>query len=431
MKKISLIIFACFSTMLFAGFNIKGVISDYLNKDVTIRKAEGVSYKNMAVVTTNKKGEFSYRMGEDFKGLLLINIDDAKQTMLLLADGEDISFQTTTESIGSPLFSSHTINNAFQSYIKDSNKENLHQILDYLLGVYSSNEAYYKATKIEKERLAKESFSKDYLEQYPLIKFYVEGQEDITKFNSVRDELASKAERKNIIKKVTNSGEYLETTNLLGDYVTSYFMLGNNIYKSKADLDQNMKKDLDDLLQAAGIETERGQLVLTRVLDLLKSYGFDNLVNDYIQDVEGLTCEVSSVLTNKVKAFGAVRVGAIFPDSKLPDGKSIYKIKSKTKVILFWSPECPHCLKDLPQIVTMYPQLKEKGGEIISFGADTDKHKYDQLVKDKKWINIYDKGSVYLEKYGITAFPTFIVLDENNKVQGTYAKIQDVMNNIN
>lgn len=430
MKKISVILFTCLATILFAGFNIKGTLSDYINKDVTIRKAEGISYKNMAVVKTDKKGEFNYRITEDFKGVLLIIIEDTKKTILLLADGKDISFETSSEALDFTTFPPNTINYAFQTYTKDANKENLNKILDYILGIYSKEEAFYKATKAEKERLENNSFDTNYLEQYPLMDFYIKGQKDMTMYSSVKNELISKAERKNIIKKITNSGEYLETTNLLGDYVLSYFMLGNNIYKSKADLDQNIKKDLDELLQSVDIETERGQLVLTRILDLLKSYSFDNLANEYIKEVDALTCEISTVLKNKVKAFGAIKKGAVIPDSKLPNGKSIHKIKAKNKVLLFWSPECPHCLKDLPHVVSLYQKLKEKGGEIIAFGADSDKHKYDQLVKDKKWINFYDKGNTYLEKYGITAFPTFVLLDENNIVQGTYSKIQDVVDHI-
>ncbi len=430
MKKFFLIFFIAFYTTLFAAFNVNGIISDYIGKDVTIRKAEGVSYKNMAIVKTNAKGEFTYRMGEDFKGVLLVSIEEVQQPILLLADGNDISFETTIGKIVSPVFPANSINSAYQAYTKDANKGNLDQLLNYILTIYSEGDPYYKATEIEKKRLESESFDASVLEKYPLLKFYVEGQNDLAKLNTIRDELMSKAERKNIIQKLVNSGEYLETTNLLGDYVTSYFMLGNNIYKSQADLDQNMKKDLDEMLNAVDIETERGQLVLTRVLDLLKGYGFQNLVNDYIQDVEGLTCDVSSVLENKVKAFGAVRVGAVLPDTSLPNGKTLYKVKGKKKVILFWSPECPHCLKDLPQIDKLYPTLKEKGGEIIAFGADTDKHKYEQLVKDKPWINFYDKGSEYLEKYGITAFPTFIVIDENNVVKGTYSKMEEVMNHI-
>ncbi len=425
MKKISLIFFVCFSAILFAGFNVRGIILDYKQKEVIIRKASGVSYQNEAVIKTNRKGEFNYQMLEDFKGVLLINIDDAKQPILLLADGKDIEFEAVATD-GSPVFPPNSINFAFQSYVKESNEDNLNRILDYILSIYAKDDPYYKATKTEKDRLASESFDADYLKQYPLMDFYIKGQEDITKYNSVKDELASRAERKNIISKLTTSGKYLETTNLLGDYVSSYFMLGNNIYKSKVDLDQNMKNDLDELLQAVDVETERGQLVLTRFLDLLKAYGFNNLVEDYMKDVEGLTCEVSSVLTDKVQSFKAITKGAVIPDSKLPNGKSIHEIKAKSKILLFWSPDCPHCLKDLPKIAAIYPNLKKEEGEIIAFGADSDKQKYDELIKDKKWMNFYDRGSVYLEKYGITAFPTFILLDENNVVQGTYSKMQQL-----
>lgn len=420
---------ACCNYLL-ATFNIKGVISDYANKDITIRKAEGVSYKNMAIVKTNSKGEFSYRVGENFEGVMLVSTEDSQQSILLLTDGNDISFQTTLQQISNPVFSSNSINSIFQQYIKEANRGNLNQILDYILTLYSSEDSYYKATELEKKRLENESFDRSILENYPLLKFYIEGQDDLVQFNEIRDELKSRAERKNIIRKLTNSGEYLETTNLLGDYVSSYFLLGNNIYKTKKNLDDNMKADLDEMLHAVDIETERGQLVLTRVLDLLKGYGFTNLANEYIQDVEGLTCEISSVLESKVKAFGAVRVGAALPDTKLPNGKNLYKIKTKNKIVLFWSPNCPHCLKDLPKIDKLYPILKEKGGELVAFGADTDKLKYDQLTKDKPWINFYDKGSKYLDEYGITAFPTFILVDENNIVKGTYSTIQEVMNNM-
>ncbi len=430
MKNFSMLSCILFSTILFAGFNINGSILGYSKKDVIIKKADGISYKNIAVVVTDKNGSFKYRLGEDYKGILHLYIEDSKNYLTLFADGNDINFKTSESHLTSVIFDNNSINHTFQLYLKHQNKGGLNQIFDFILNEYPSDDPFYVATKDEKKKVNDKKFNINILDNYPLIKFYNEGNLDIKKYSSIRDELSSLAERKNIINKIVNSGEYLETTNLLGDYVTSYFNLGNNIYKSKSEIDLKMKPDLDKLLSAVDIETERGQLVLARILHLLKGYNFDNLVNDYIKDVEGLTCEISPVLTNKVKSMGAIREGVIIPNYKLPNGKKLHSIKNKYKVVLFWSPECPHCLKDFPNIRTMYPQLKGKGGELIAFGADTDKQKYNQLIKNEDWINFYDTNSEYLEKYGVTAFPTFILLDDNNIVKGKYTKMEDVLKNI-
>ncbi len=430
MKNFSMLSCMLFSTILFAGFNINGSILGYSKKDVTIQKAEGISYKNIAIERTDKNGSFDYRMGEDYKGILLISIEGSGDIIKLFADGKDINFRTTQSRLSSVTFDKNSINHTFQAYLKNENKGSLIKIFDYILTKYPSEDPFYISTRDEKNKVNDQKFNANLLDNYPLIKFYNDGLSDINSYSQIRDEISSLAERKNIINKLVNSGEYLETTNLLGDYVTSYFMLGNNIYKSEVDIDKNMKSDLDTLLSAVDIETERGQLVLARTLHLLKSYNFDDLVNEYIKDVEALTCEVSSVLTSKVKSIGAIREGVVIPNYKLPNGEKLHSLKNKYKVVLFWSPECPHCLKDFPNIRSMYPQLKKKGGELIAFGADTDKQKYNQLIKNEDWINFYDTNSEYLEKYGVTAYPTFILLDKNNIVKGNYSKMEDVLKNI-
>jgi len=427
MKKIFFLLFISFYYTAFAAYRIKGNISDYTSKTVEIRKAKGITYEKIAVVQTDANGSFTYIMKDNFKGVLLLNIDETEDSLFLLANGEDIDFKVTILTMKSPIFQKKSINEIFQSYTKIENKENINRILDYIISIYSPDDAYYKATIAEKKRLSNISFDSNDLKKYPLLSFYINGKKDIARYEKIRDELPARAERKDIIQKIAVSGQYIETTNLLQDYTLNYFMLGNYIYKNRDSLAQDMKKDLDELLNQVGKDTERGQLVLAYLLDLLKNYGFKDLAEEYIKDLEKDSCKIYPILADKLKSIDAVKVGAVLPDSKLPDGQTIHGIKAKYKIVLFWSPTCPHCLKDYPHIIENYPILRKKKGELIAFGADTDKKKYNELTKGKKWINIYDRGSLFLEKYDINAFPTYILLDRNNVIKGTYTKIDSVM----
>ncbi len=429
MKKILFSLFISFYYTAFAAYRIKGTISDYTNKTVEIRKAKGITYEKIAVVRTDANGSFTYIMHDNFKGVLLLNIDETEDSLFLLTNGEDIDFKATILTMKSPVFQKKSINEIFQSYTKIENKENINRILDYIISIYSTNEPYYKATIAEKERLSNIYFNRGDLKKYPVLNFYIKGKKDIARYEKIRDELSARAERKDIIQKITGASQYMESTNLLQDYTLNYFILGNYIYKNRDRdrLAQDMKKDLDELLNQVGKDTERGQLVLTYLLDLLKNYDFKNLAQEYIKDLEKDSCEISPILTDKIKSIDAVKVGAVLPDSKLPGGQTIHGIKAKYKIVLFWSPTCPHCLKDYPHIIEEYPILRKKKGELIAFGADTYKKKYNELTKGKKWINIYDRGSLFLEKYDINAFPTYILLDRNNVIKGTYTKIDNVM----
>jgi len=149
---------------------------------------------------------------------------------------------------------------------------------------------------------------------------------------------------------------------------------------------------------------------------------FVHLVDDYLQKN---TCNLSQ--HNKTMSERAAIIKKLKPGNHAPEismnstnGKvqTLYSIKSKVVLLLFWSSECPHCEEVMSQICELYRIYKPYGLEIYAVSADTDKSKWLEAIKKNKmtWINVCDfKGfeSSTIENYNAYSTPTFYLLDSN------------------
>ena len=95
--------------------------------------------------------------------------------------------------------------------------------------------------------------------------------------------------------------------------------------------------------------------------------------------------------------------------------------KKKYTLIDFWGTWCKPCKELTPDLRRLYAENSNKV-EIISIAADLDKADVEKYVLDQKlnWKHAY----IYLKDYSIkirkelkiNTFPTFILLDDNNKI---------------
>jgi thiol-disulfide isomerase/thioredoxin len=107
---------------------------------------------------------------------------------------------------------------------------------------------------------------------------------------------------------------------------------------------------------------------------------------------------------------------------------TLSSLKGKYVLLDFWGSWCGPCRGSHPHLKVVYAKYKEKGLEIVGIAdekiSDLDgaKAAWLKAIKDDglPWIQVlnnYDKATTDLAmSYGITGFPTKILLDQNGKV---------------
>lgn len=108
-------------------------------------------------------------------------------------------------------------------------------------------------------------------------------------------------------------------------------------------------------------------------------------------------------------------------DSPIP--VSLYGIKAKYTVLIFWAPDCGHCKKTMPLVADFYDKYKDKGVEVFSVCTKTYKD-YDSCVKfieEKDMDRMLNLVDPYLKSkfpviYDVKSTPVVFVLDENKKI---------------
>jgi thiol-disulfide isomerase/thioredoxin len=109
--------------------------------------------------------------------------------------------------------------------------------------------------------------------------------------------------------------------------------------------------------------------------------------------------------------------GFTYPDTT---GKmvSLSDFKGKWVLLDFWYVDCPWCRKLTPHMINIYKEWKEtKNFEIISISVDKPKDYQrwkEAIVEDKSpWTQVLDSTKTYPDEYGITGYPTLILVDPN------------------
>jgi thiol-disulfide isomerase/thioredoxin len=122
-------------------------------------------------------------------------------------------------------------------------------------------------------------------------------------------------------------------------------------------------------------------------------------------------------------------IGNIAPELKMKDvnGKeqSLHGVKAKYTLLVFWSPDCGHCITEIPKIDSLYKaSLKKKGVKVYAVRTEGDEVKWKNFIKDhpgmEEWINVWDPEhhTDYQSQYDVYGTPSIYMLDEKKLIQG-------------
>ncbi|RYE24412.1 MAG: DUF5106 domain-containing protein [Sphingobacteriales bacterium] len=120
-------------------------------------------------------------------------------------------------------------------------------------------------------------------------------------------------------------------------------------------------------------------------------------------------------------------IGNLAPEITMPDvnGKmqSLRALNAKYTMLVFWSPDCGHCLTEVPKIDSIYrASLKAKGVKIFAVRTDAEEKWKEVIAKDhlEDWIHVHDPNhtSNFRADYDIYSTPVIYLLDEKKIIRG-------------
>jgi len=121
-------------------------------------------------------------------------------------------------------------------------------------------------------------------------------------------------------------------------------------------------------------------------------------------------------------------IGAQAPQLTMSDTSgrpvSLYDVKAKYTVVVFWEQGCGHCKKEIPELMEIYKdKLKAKGVAVYAIETEDKQPEWKQFVKEHKldWFNVWEKDdykrAVAKKLYLVETTPTLVLLDENKVVK--------------
>jgi len=202
-------------------------------------------------------------------------------------------------------------------------------------------------------------------------------------------------------------------------------------------------KSVDYILSKsqANEATFRYNLVtLSNKYEISNIMGFDKVFVHIIENyyLNGKATWADDTLLQKLKdRVAQVKPGLIgnqAPPLSLLDPSlqtiDLEQINSRFVVLYFYDPDCGHCKKKTPVLMSYYPQLKEKDVEIFAIDINTDIDKWKKFIETNKMdcLNGSDPyaHSNFRYEYDIRSTPTVYILDQNRKIVGKRIDVDDI-----
>jgi len=147
--------------------------------------------------------------------------------------------------------------------------------------------------------------------------------------------------------------------------------------------------------------------------------------------LEGDGCAVDDTkdVTRRFEQYRKMKIGNTAPDIQIDANRSLYQLSEAHKLVVFWASWCAHCMQEMPQLAKFYPQLKEKGVEVLSISLDTDENDYKQAAQSHTWLKYCDfkrwETPAAID-YCVSTTPALFILNADNQIIAKPKGVHDV-----
>ncbi|OZV71009.1 TlpA family protein disulfide reductase [Winogradskyella aurantia] len=247
--------------------------------------------------------------------------------------------------------------------------------------------------------------------------------------------------KEHYLSEIDFSNYFLQCSSFIVDRVVAY------VFDINLDpTNDTYKAHVDDVVTAIGKDAEDIKATLLYTLWQRFVNTDNHELANYITDKYLL--ELANLIDNKVMAqmitsYKNTSIGTKAPDIEFnPEttyGTEVSSLNfldsSEYYLLIFWSSECGHCLKELPEVSQL---IKDKSNiRVVAFGLENDVRGWTDAIEAypdfvhtvglEKWDN------PIVQTYGITATPTYFLLDKNKFILEKpydYAELVKAINNL-
>lgn len=403
--------------------NIQGP-SSFKDQDAILYTLNG-SKDVIVTKEQSKNSNWTFKYPKNYSGMMKVYFPSSNNSITFISENSNvnISFDAQNNKIKNLNFKDEA--NDLMNTIQETSqkKEVIYPALVQIKEYYKDNTDFGKALISEISRISGNATVD--ASKHAFIYFY---NTNYSKYLS--GDNTKKVTQEDIINLFDKSNDMLESSSMVRPLLVAYLNIGGNT---------NVSPSVDKLLDVLRVETPRGQMVLSELIDIFDIYDMNDLKTKYLGLAKNLKCTITDRLSTTLKANANTEIGAIFPNYKFQSpvnttAKSIYDVKADKKVIVFWSSTCSHCETELPQLLEKYTALKAKNVQVIGLSMDSDKESYTNRIKALPWINdseLRGWNSSYSEIYNIHATPSYFILDANNKIISKPEHVGDVLEYFN
>ena len=123
-------------------------------------------------------------------------------------------------------------------------------------------------------------------------------------------------------------------------------------------------------------------------------------------------------------------IGTPAPDFTIQDSDrrvTLSQLRGKIVVLNFWATWCPPCIEEMPSLVQMQRQMKDKGITVLAVSVDDDGNDYHKFLKDHEidLLTVRDPGqkndrgvvAPVASRYGTFKFPETYIIDRSGTIR--------------
>jgi peroxiredoxin len=106
---------------------------------------------------------------------------------------------------------------------------------------------------------------------------------------------------------------------------------------------------------------------------------------------------------------------------------TLSQLRGKIVVLNFWATWCPPCVEEMPSLVEMQKQMRDKGVTVLAVSVDDDADEYHKFLKEHgiDLLTVRDPGersdagvtAGVASRYGTFKFPETYIIDRNGIIQ--------------
>ncbi len=151
-------------------------------------------------------------------------------------------------------------------------------------------------------------------------------------------------------------------------------------------------------------------------------------------EADWIDSSFKATLTERVRKTKPNLIGNKAPDLKMQTNTgqwvNLYGVKAEYTILVFWSPDCGHCKKELPKLNDIYKKYNRNFLEVFAVYTQYEKEEWIDFIEEKQlnWINVYDPFYLtdFRDLYDIYSTPVVYLLDREKTIIAKRIAIEDI-----